>query len=286
MSKTTFSGKNFSFTRTVETKGPHITLLSDHYEDSYMITVLIRGGGKCYIEGNCYELCSGDIIAVSQEEIHSFHFDQNSPHERFSIYFSENIIAPLIDYQPDLMSIFTSRPLGIGNVFSQKEYANSNISEILDEFCQISRKYNNTFSPIEQARLHILILGLLFGLYDCCNARNFSVNCLESNSDIPKICRYINDNLTDDLSYQSIQKKFYVSRHHLSVLFLQNTGITFTEYVLQKRLNRVSALVKQGYTISSAAEAAGFSNYSNFYKIFVKRKKVSPQKYYSSKKDI
>jgi two-component system response regulator YesN len=63
----------------------------------------------------------------------------------------------------------------------------------------------------------------------------------------------------------------------------KETGMTLTEFVLQKRLAKVSAILAEGCTLATAATEAGFVNYSHFYKIFVARKGISPQKYYFAK---
>ena len=59
-----------------------------------------------------------------------------------------------------------------------------------------------------------------------------------------------------------------------------NTGMTLTEYILQKRLIKVAELVRNGAGIERAAGDAGFHNYSHFYKEFVKHKGTSPRKYF------
>ncbi len=57
-------------------------------------------------------------------------------------------------------------------------------------------------------------------------------------------------------------------------------GITLTEYIERKRLNRVISLVANGEKIESASFQAGFNSYSNFYKKFIKYYGISPYKFF------
>ena len=86
------------------------------------------------------------------------------------------------------------------------------------------------------------------------------------------------------LTYEHLQDKFLVSRYQLTEIFRRSTGMTLTEYILQKRLMKVISLVRDGTGIERAAFQAGFRNYSHFYKEFVKHKNISPQKYFGRRK--
>ncbi|MBQ6932952.1 MAG: AraC family transcriptional regulator, partial [Clostridia bacterium] len=55
---------------------------------------------------------------------------------------------------------------------------------------------------------------------------------------------------------------------------------TVTEYIIQKRLIRVSELVLEGASLENAALSAGFNSYSHFYKMFIKYKGISPKQYF------
>ena len=64
MSRTVFEGDRFKVSHTIETDGRHATRVEEYYGEYFTITALIHGTGKCFVEGNCYNLNPGDIIIL------------------------------------------------------------------------------------------------------------------------------------------------------------------------------------------------------------------------------
>ncbi len=276
MSKVQYRGKFFLVTHTKEDKGPHLTIPHEYYDDTFTISILLKGKGTCYIEGNTYLLNEGDFVVLAPDEIRSFKFEQSGYHERMSLYFSYSILSPLWEYELPLMQIFRNHPSGIGNKYS----ANGDINSILKNICEIIDE--DTVS-MKEARINLLIIKLLFAIYDIpTTIDNSSLN--DTDSVIWDICEYIKGNLSKHLSYKHLKEKFLVSHYQLTEVFHRNTGMTLTEYILHKRLMQVTSNVRSGMGIENAAYSAGFNTYSHFYKEFRKRHGISPKKYYNNRK--
>ena len=131
--------------------------------------------------------------------------------------------------------------------------------------------------------MHLCVLQLLFALYDAQKSFPHPAPHHDRDSLTWDICKYIQEHLTEELTYQHLQNQFFISRYQLTEVFRRNTGMTLTEYILQKRLMQVTALVRGGAGLESAVYNAGFRSYSHFYKEFVKRHNTSPRNYYSNK---
>jgi len=282
MGKIIYKSRFFRITHTIEEEGPHPTIPYDYYDDAFTITILIHGNGCCYIEGNCYPLSDGDLVLLGLDEIRSFQFDQDGYHERISIYFSASILSPLWEYELPLLTMFRVHPPGIGNKYSPGDYEIAKIQKLLSELCCMLKETKNSLS---EARIHLLLLQLLFTLYDAHNKLSLPAAGYHSDPVIMDICRYIHENLTENFSYQYLQDKFSVSRYQLTEIFQRNTGMTLTEYIIVKRLIKAGSFVRNGSGIEEAAFRAGFRNYSHFYKEFVKYNHTSPRKYFSGKKN-
>lgn len=282
MERNEFSGKHFLITHTVEENQPHTTDSEAHFNDTATITVLIHGSGKYFMEGNVFPLKSGDIVTMGMDAIHSFHFEEEGFHERLSIYFSSSVLSPFWEYELPLMQMFNGQTTEIGSHYSPSDYNQEEIGRAISELCRLTDASHESCSPMDEARVQLLVLRILFSLYDSFEKRRFSAPINSGrNGAVADICKYIRENLTEDLSYAGIQKRFFVSRYFLSVIFCQNTGLTLTEYILHTRLLKVNALVRQGMGITKASEMAGFRNYSQFYKEFKKHKQISPREYYN-----
>ena len=94
---------------------------------------------------------------------------------------------------------------------------------------------------------------------------------------VSQIITYINENFTEKITLDDISAKFFISKHHLNKLFRKATGITVGEYVIYKRIYYARGLIQRGVRASEAAESSGFSDYSAFYKAYIKRMGHNPQ---------
>jgi len=276
-----FDGKNILVRHTIKNDGPHNNTNYDHFNDTATIMLMLHGNGMYFMEGNQYPLTDGDIVVMGMDAIHSFHFEEKGYHERLSIYFSSSVLSPFWEHELPLMQMFSGQDTSRGSHYSREDYDQEEIGRVVAELCRMTDTLTAPYTPMDEARVHLLILRLLFSLYDSFEKKRFSnPSASNRNTIVMAICRYIKENLTEELTYSSIQNKFFVSRYFLSVQFRQNTGLTLTEYILHTRLLKVNALVRQGIGITKASEMAGFRNYSQFYKEFKKHKNVSPREYY------
>lgn len=279
MPRTEYNATYFRLTHTIEETPPHTTIPYNYYDDTYAISILIRGEGTCSVEGNVYEIKDGDLVILSPDEIRSFKFIDHGYHERLSLYFSDSVLLPLFEYDLSLMNIFQNRSLGLGNKYSFEGYETERVRSIIDQLKKSIHKENDL---INTARLHTLIFQLLFWIYDSRNLGKSHEISSASHSVIFDICSYIKNNLDKDLSYNTLQKLFWVSRYQLTEVFSRNMGMSLTEYIVRKRLHRTVFLVREGAGIEESAHNAGFHTYSHFYKEFVKHYKKSPRAFFDN----
>lgn len=88
---------------------------------------------------------------------------------------------------------------------------------------------------------------------------------------------YIVDHYTEKLTLESLADRFGYSRNRIVSLFRANYGITPIDYAIRLRLSRAKHLMR--FTLLPLDEVAGqcgFSDYTVFYKHFVKFNGVSP----------
>lgn len=88
---------------------------------------------------------------------------------------------------------------------------------------------------------------------------------------VTKLISYINANLAKKISLETLAKEVNYSEYYICHLFKQATNRTITSYILEKRIERATSLLRRSVPINKAAEQAGFSTYSHFYKMFKKQ---------------
>lgn len=83
-----------------------------------------------------------------------------------------------------------------------------------------------------------------------------------------KLRKYIEENPSADLSTDALCKKFNVSRNYLYKISNTYFGLPIASYVRYKRLKHAEQLIKEGFSVTDAAERAGFCDYGYFGKLF------------------
>lgn len=79
---------------------------------------------------------------------------------------------------------------------------------------------------------------------------------------------YIENNMTADLSADALRKKFAISRNQLYKISNTYFGMPIAKFVRIKRLTYAQTLIQRGCSVTSAAEQAGFTDYSYFGRLF------------------
>ena len=91
---------------------------------------------------------------------------------------------------------------------------------------------------------------------------------------------YIRNNLAGNLTIQEVSEYVGYSSAHFSVRFKQECGITFSDYVMESRIEKSKELLKNTReTIESIAVAVGYSDVKSFTKNFKKYTEVKPSQY-------
>jgi len=106
----------------------------------------------------------------------------------------------------------------------------------------------------------------------------------ECQSVVDKVKGYILGHLNEDISREDIARYVSLNPDYLTRVFKKETGLTISEYVLQKRIMIAKEmLVKTDHPITNIAYEVGYNNYSYFSKMFKKVMGLNPQEYRKSK---
>ena len=100
------------------------------------------------------------------------------------------------------------------------------------------------------------------------------------------IINYIEFHIQEDLDLKTLAERFSVSGGYLSRRFKQEVGITLTEYVNQKRIERAQALLKvTELPVNEVAATVGILDGNYFSRLFHKQTGMSPSAYRSAQKE-
>ena len=94
-----------------------------------------------------------------------------------------------------------------------------------------------------------------------------------------QVALYISRNFHENLSNEEIASEFGFNKDHLNRRFKQYFGCSIHSFIIKKRLEYGTQLIKQGFPLNKLAGECGFNDYVNFYKLFRNEYGVSPKDY-------
>ncbi|MCM3443667.1 response regulator transcription factor [Metabacillus halosaccharovorans] len=101
-----------------------------------------------------------------------------------------------------------------------------------------------------------------------------------SNEQIKEVLAYIDDHFSTEIQLSTLAKKFNLSISYISTLVKKETGKTYSEYILEKRLNLAkNLLANQSLSIQEIVHQVGYKDYFHFNKLFKHNFGISPSKY-------
>ena len=104
------------------------------------------------------------------------------------------------------------------------------------------------------------------------------INASNGNKSVGKIIKdYVDKHYMEDINRQSLSQILYLDPDYASKLFKNEIGISFTNYVIEKRIEIAKDLLRTTLLpISTIASEVGYDNYSYFTRLFKKQTGSTP----------
>ncbi|WP_248927555.1 AraC family transcriptional regulator [Paenibacillus hamazuiensis] len=99
-------------------------------------------------------------------------------------------------------------------------------------------------------------------------------------SRLEEVIHYIKCNYTQNISVQDVADYFFLSASHFQRLFKKSTGVTFTQYLQNVRIQKCCELLKStDIPIYQIANQVGYLDMKFFHALFRKKTGVTPRQY-------
>ncbi|MBR2021900.1 MAG: helix-turn-helix transcriptional regulator [Clostridia bacterium] len=227
-----------------------------HTHEVCELLFLKKGTPGYFVEGKNYKLGKNSLVISRAGDRHKIYFDEPSPYSRYNILFDEKNIP---------FDLFTKIP-------SKLDIINFDGNTIVSDLFKRADYYFDHFEGEKLGKLLVGITEELFYNISIAIDENAVADCesASSNPVIAAALAFIDENLTSNLSIDTICEQLYITKSHLHHLFTNHLQISPKKYILSKRLNLAKRAIRTGLKPIEACMQSGFSDYSTFYRDYKK----------------
>lgn len=228
-----------------------------HHHEFFEILYFVQGDATFTVEDRTYDLEPGDVVFIQPGEHHYVTFNPEKCYERYVLKFHE-----------------TELPKRMFKKLQNRA-----------TFYKATEEMHAVFRDLDRIHEHFKgeDLTLLFGcrmleiMILLCQKPELE-KAVNRDTMITKIINYIGENLTERLSLADICKHFHFSQSYISNKFSNHMRSSIISYVRTKKILAAHREIVRGEKATAVAEKYGFSDYSTFYRSYVKVMGFSPAK--------
>ena len=244
-----------------------------HMHSAIEIVLTLEGTVEYSVGEDNYQVRKGEILIVPQEQVHALNMGEESSRLLF-------LMEPdLLQMLPDMKSLMPS----LRRVFYLHDgsEAHNRIRELLLKAWDIYKRRE----PLWNTMCHSYMLRVGVTL-----AQNYlSVLHAQPKQEpqgsmapevISAAMHYINNHVQEDLTLDDVAQFSGFSRFYFSRSFKQQTGFTFKEYVVRKRVQiAMGLLIETSLSMKEVARQSGFGSIAAFNRVFREQKQCTPSQY-------
>ncbi len=252
---------------------PNIQKFKMHLHQYYEFLYFVDGDGTYMVEDTEYTAGPGDLFITRPQELHAIAFRSGSHYARKFLQISPMFLAGL---DIDLLKFINTRPLG---EFNKIDKSIADKYGFYKYFTDIEHYVVNRV-PESDLMIKTYTIQFLVSLNSAFSEIGVSTRLTKrSNPKIDCIVEYINANISEDISLDTLADIVYINKYYMCHMFKDNVGLSIKEYINTRRIAEAKKLLASGGDFTTICFKCGFNDYSTFYKTFKKFTGMSPRKF-------
>ena len=235
-----------------------------HSHDFCEILYVAGGAGEAILEGKKFRLAPGDLVVVNPGTLHEERSDAKAPLRLIFLAIRDFAVPGL---PAGCLSQEKYRVLSCGEYRYKMDIY---LRELLQETSSQIEFYQEISQGLVSALL-VLVMRLI---------RINPEDEAALSQECQKIKEYLDQNFTSPITMDSLSETVYISKHYLSHLFKEQTGVSPIKYLTSKRMEKACELLSETeLPVSEVSKAVGYENPLYFSQVFKRIYGISPVKY-------
>ena len=235
-----------------------------HSHDFCEILYVAGGAGEAILEGKKFRLAPGDLVVVNPGTLHEERSDVKAPLRLIFLAIRDFAVPGL---PAGCLSQEKYRVLSCGEYQYKMDIY---LRELLQETSSQIEFYQEISQGLVSALL-VLVMRLI---------RINPEDEAALSQECQKIKEYLDQNFTSPITLDSLSETVYISKHYLSHLFKEQTGVSPIKYLTSKRMEKACELLSETeLPVSEVSKAVGYENPLYFSQVFKRVYGISPVKY-------
>ena len=249
-----------------------------HWHRYHEIGLCVEGAGKFVYLNKVYPVEPGDIFISNNYESHVAISDgAQDCRYLFLIFLPSVISAPgsqAVDSQ--YLRFLHYNPLSFQNRILAADPAAAQLGGLIRRAYQVYTQRGDFY----QMELDILLRQVLLALSRARSSSEIVHHTPDLNPKIAEAQVYINDHYTEPLTLSQVARYLDLNASYFRHLFKDEMQISFKPYVTLLRLAHAQKLlIASQKSVSEIIQEVGYSNISQFYKIFELNYNLTPAEY-------
>ncbi len=222
--------------------------------DMYIIEYILSGKGYIHCNGHKYEVSAGDAYIIRNFTKHEYYADPGRPYEKVWV----NVSGALLDH---LLPAFQ-----LGDAVTVRH---TDLKEHFDTLRELLAK------EYDEEAIAGVLLRMIYQF-----ANNYSILQDKNLSLAEKIRQYIEKNIGNDISTETVADFFHLSPVYANRAYKAKYQETIKQTINENRLQLAAQWLKTSdYSIGEISDRLGFCNDNYFAACFKKHFGLSPKQY-------
>ena len=254
----------------------HFSSVGEHSHPYTEVYLFCEGEVDMEIAGRRCPLRPGDLLVLPPGTAHrAVVRSGETAYRRFVFWLSESFCETLRAESPDYLLLFDRARKRQEYVLPTDPLEFNSLRGKL--FAILEELHTDRFG--RDAQIGLAVRDLILTLSRMVWQRKAARSKKETVSSLEAVTAYITGHLDGDLSLETLSRELFLNKFYIAHLIRENTGVSLHQYVVKKRLAACCEAMLGGENIGVCCARSGFSDYSGFYRAFVKEYGLSPSAY-------